>query len=113
MLETNRLILRPVTIEDTSNLFLLHSDPEVMRFTGDKISSTMMETRDVILERIKPQFDKYKMGRFIVFQKDGTFIGWCGLRYFPETQEVDLGYRFILGLRLCKRIFKNHSQIWF
>ncbi len=27
--------------------------------------------------------------------KDGTFLGWCGLKYFPETDEVDLGYRFM------------------
>jgi RimJ/RimL family protein N-acetyltransferase len=23
------------------------------------------------------------------------FIGWCGLKYLPETNEVDLGYRFM------------------
>ena len=35
------------------------------------------------------------MGRFTVTLKDGTFLGWCGLRFFPETNEVDLGYRFM------------------
>ena len=27
--------------------------------------------------------------------KDLEFTGWCGLKYLPETNEVDLGYRFM------------------
>jgi RimJ/RimL family protein N-acetyltransferase len=23
-----------------------------------------------------------------------AFIGWCGLKYLPESDEIDLGYRF-------------------
>ena len=33
------------------------------------------------------------MGRFTVTLHDGTYLGWCGLKYFPEQEEVDLGYR--------------------
>src|SRR5688572_23122623 len=95
MLETTRLILRPATLEDAQHLFLLHSDAEVMRFTGDKLAITMMETRTLISEKMIPQFQKYKMSRFVVFLKDGTFLGWCGLKYFPESNDVDLGYRFL------------------
>ena len=48
----------------------------------------------LVLLQQRPQFQQYKMGRFATTLKDGTFLGWCGLRYFPETKEVDLGYRF-------------------
>ncbi|MEI9913064.1 MAG: GNAT family N-acetyltransferase [Bacteroidota bacterium] len=27
-------------------------------------------------------------------KQDLEFIGWCGLKYRPEQNEVDLGYRF-------------------
>jgi ribosomal-protein-alanine N-acetyltransferase len=95
MLETNRLILRVATLEDAPLLFQLNSDPEVVRYTGDASFTTMLEAQNIIRERMILQFQKYKMTRFMTFLKDGTFIGWCGLKYFPENHEVDLGYRFM------------------
>lgn len=95
MLETPRLVLRPASIEDAENLYQLNSDPEVMRYTGDIKFHSPFEARNLIQERIIPQFTQHKMGRFMTFLKDGTFIGWCGLKYFPESGEVDLGYRLI------------------
>jgi ribosomal-protein-alanine N-acetyltransferase len=95
MLETPRLIIRPAIIEDAHNLFLLNSDPEVVRYTGDVACSTVLDAQNIIRERMLTQFETHKMGRFTVLLKDGTYVGWCGLKFFPETNEVDLGYRFI------------------
>lgn len=95
MLETSRLFIRPAVMEDAYNLFTLNSDPEVVRYTGDASFTSMMDAQNIIKERMIAQFDKHKMSRFMVFLKDGTFIGWSGLKYFPETNEVDLGYRFM------------------
>lgn len=95
MLETDRLILRPGTLADAFNLYILNSDPEVVRYTGENSFNHVQEAEQVIKERMIPQFEKYKMGRFTVLLKDGTYLGWCGLRYFPESDEVDLGYRFM------------------
>lgn len=81
-------------MEDAPLLFDLNSDPEVVRYTGDSSFNDMMEVHDIIKNRMIAPFEKYKMSRLMVFLKDGTFLGWCGLKYFPETNEVDLGYRF-------------------
>jgi ribosomal-protein-alanine N-acetyltransferase len=95
MLETHRLILRLATLEDAPLLYELNSDPEVVRFTGDSSFTSMLDAQNIIRDRMIFQFEKYKMSRFMVFLRDGTFIGWCGLKNFPETNEVDLGYRFM------------------
>ena len=95
MLETSRLILKPGTLADAPNLVILNSDPEVVRYTGDGPLRNILEAEEVVKERLIPQFQKYRMGRFNTFLKDGTFIGWCGLKYFPENDEVDLGYRLM------------------
>lgn len=95
MLETTRLIIRPAVLEDAQKLFELNSDPEVVRYTGDTSFNSIVEVHELLRVRIWPQFEKYKMTRFIVTLKDNTFLGWCGLKYFPETNEVDLGYRFM------------------
>lgn len=93
--ETERLILRLQTYEDAASLVEMNSDNEVIRYTGDNSLANVPEARTLLEERVFPQWQKYKMGRFTVTLKDHTYLGWCGLRYFPETDEVDLGYRFM------------------
>jgi len=94
MFETDRLFIRPARIEDAQYLVDLNSDPEVTRYTGDASQITVLDAQNIIRERMITHFEKYKMGRFMIFLKDGTYLGWCGLKFFPETNEVDLGYRF-------------------
>jgi ribosomal-protein-alanine N-acetyltransferase len=93
MLETERLILKPGTLADAPHLLDLNRDPEVVRYTGDTSLLNILEAENLVKQRLIPQFQQYKMSRFSTFLKDGTYIGWCGLKFFPETQEVDLGYR--------------------
>lgn len=95
MLETKRLHLRPPVLTDADNLFQLNSDPLVMRYTGDLNFRTPLDAQELILKKMIPQFEKYQMTRMMVTLHDGTFLGWCGLKYHPETDEVDLGYRFM------------------
>jgi ribosomal-protein-alanine N-acetyltransferase len=95
IIETERLILRLQTFEDAPFLVKLNSDPEVVRYTGDGSLTNIAEARALLEERVFPQWQKYKMGRFTVTLKNGEPLGWCGLRYFPELNETDLGYRFM------------------
>lgn len=93
--QTDRLILRLQNFGDAPSLVELHSDREVVRYTGDAPLSNVAEARALLEEKVFPQWKRYKMGRFAVTLTDGTFLGWCGLKYHPETDEVDLGYRFM------------------
>ena len=95
MLETTRLLLRPSTLADAQNLLILNSDPDVVRYTGDGRLQNLFEAEELIKTKTIPQFNLYRMGRFSTLLKDGTYLGWCGLKYHPETDEVDLGYRFM------------------
>lgn len=71
----------------------LNSDPEVLKFTGDKAFSSLDEAR-IFLENYD-QYSLYGFGRWAVIQKStGNFIGWCGLKYSAMTDEVDIGFRF-------------------
>lgn len=94
MLETQRLILSVATLKDAAPMMEMNADPEVTRFVGEPPILNILEAEKIIRERLIAQWDQYKMGRFTVRLKDGTYIGWCGLRYFPECDEVDLGYLF-------------------
>jgi len=80
-------------LADAQFFFELNSDPEVIKYTGDKPFNDIEETRSLI--RNYDQYTKYKQGRLAVQLKaTEELLGWCGLKYHPDTGETDLGYRF-------------------
>lgn len=93
ILETARLVLRELTSEDAEMCFSLNSDPEVIRYTGDTSFDSVLEA-----QRFLNNYDhyrKYGMGRWGVIRKEDTaFLGWCGLKYSPDVDEYDIGFRF-------------------
>lgn len=92
--ETERLLFRLFTMEDSSLIYELNQDPEVTRYTHDPIND-LEKAAEVLEKVILPQYALYNHGRWAVHLKaDLGFIGWCGLKYRPELREVDLGYRF-------------------
>ena len=91
-IETPRLILREWTIDDAEALFQLNSDPAVIRYTGDDHFESVEHSRELI--RNYDHYQVHGMGRWLTTLKDGTVLGWCGLKNHPEEGVVDLGYRF-------------------
>lgn len=92
---TDRLTLKPFCATDAENLFLLNSDPEVMRYTGDKMFLNMEAARKLAAEYSANNYEKYGFGRWMVFRtSDDAFLGWNGLKMHADGT-VDLGYRFL------------------
>lgn len=92
--ETTRLYLRRLTIEDAENIFLLNLDPEVIQFTGDEAFESVEAARQFL--RNYNHYDQYDFGRWAVVAKDADeFLGWCGLKFSPERNEYDIGFRFL------------------
>lgn len=93
ILETERLILRETVVEDAPDLYEMDADPEVQQYTGDVLPTSVED----IFERISNYADykKYGFGRWTTVLKDtNEIIGWCGLKYMDDINEVDLGYRW-------------------
>ncbi len=89
------LTLRPHRFSDSAFMKLLNSDPEVLKFTPDSPLEDD-ETIKEIITGLRLQFAERRMGRFIVeLPNSKQAIGWCGLKYLEETNEVDLGFRFL------------------
>ncbi|MFN5416807.1 MAG: GNAT family N-acetyltransferase [Flavobacteriia bacterium] len=92
-LQTQRLYLREFTIEDATHFYDLNLDPEVIKHTGDEAFKSIAEAK-IFLENYD-HYQKYRFGRWAVIDKSNEeFLGWCGLKYSPEKDEVDLGFRF-------------------
>lgn len=92
--ETPRLLLREMTPEDAENAYILNLDTEVLRYTGDDPFESVEEARE-FLEKYE-SYEKYGFGRWAVILKEtGEYLGWCGLKYTPELDEFDIGYRLM------------------
>ena len=93
IIETERLYLRKFMIKDASALFKMNSNPNVLQYTGDVPFKNIKTTENFIKKYA--HYDTYNMGRWAVCgKKKGEFLGWCGLKYHPEKDYVDVGYRF-------------------
>src|SRR5215831_11317292 len=95
VIETKRLLLRTFTMDDAPLIYALNSDANVTRYTYDPVTD-VGQAKEILEKIILPQYALYNHGRWAVHLKYGLeFIGWCGLKYRPERNEVDLGYRFV------------------
>lgn len=94
IIETPRLFLREMTPDDAENAYMLNLDPEVLRYTGDDPFEGVEEARK-FLENYE-SYQKYGFGRWAMILKEtGEYLGWCGLKYTPELDEFDIGYRLM------------------
>ena len=87
-IETQRLYLRTLTLDDLDDLFLILSDPEVIRYVGSGQPASREETRTALLSIIN-HWKLHGFGRWAVVDKESQrLIGFGGLRSLFGTPEV-------------------------
>jgi len=99
LLETPRLLLRPIELSDAEGMFLLDSNPNVHLYLGNKPVKTIEEILGYI-ENIQNQYKINGIARFAVIHKEsGDFLGWSGIKFITEEENnhinfYEIGYRF-------------------
>ena len=100
ILETDRLLLRPLDFSDAEGMFRLDSNANVHKYLGNNPVKSIEESNQDI-ENIRNQYLQNGIGRFAVILKDThEFIGWCGIKFItePENNHVnfyEIGYRLM------------------
>jgi len=95
-IETERLLIRPFKMEDIEPSYKMNLDAEVSRYTGDGGVVSKKEIERRIIENVFGDYEKHGFGRLAVELKgENKFIGFTGLKYLEDMDEVDLGYRFM------------------
>lgn len=99
ILETSRLLLRPLELSDAEALFELNKNPNVHKYLWQKPEVVIDESIKVI-EYVQRQYSENKIGRFATILKEtGEFIGWTGIKFVNDhvengnTNFYDYGYR--------------------
>lgn len=95
-IHTQRLILRPFTLQDEEGIYVMDSDPEVHRYLGNNPISQREQARKTV-QTVLDQYEEVGIGRLVIEEKKtGEFIGWAGIKYERQLREFpyyDLGYR--------------------
>ncbi|WP_395047957.1 GNAT family N-acetyltransferase [Flavobacterium sp.] len=98
ILETERLILRPLELSDVDGFFIMNNNPNVNFYLRNPIKSKI--EAKLYIQKIINEYQKNSIARFAVILKEtDKLIGFSGLK-FRNTLEnnhinfYDLGYRF-------------------
>lgn len=94
MIETERLIVRPIIEDDFETLCKLRSDEEVMKYMG----GAEFSKREKFAERFRFYIEHQKEHGFgmnlVILKETDEIIGWAGLQHLDGGSEIEVGYGF-------------------
>ncbi len=99
-IETERLLLRELTPDDTEGILRLDGDPAVLKYVAQKPIDDLNQAREMIAF-IRQQYVDNGIGRWaIIDKKTNDFMGWGGFKLITtltnnKSNYYDLGYRLI------------------
>ncbi len=97
VLETDRLLLRHLSMDDLDALFTLYRDPEVRRFFPEGILS-YEKTKEELEWIIGVYYAQDGFGLWAtVYKETGTFIGRCGLLPWTIEGRSDVEVAYLLA----------------
>ncbi|HTH82474.1 MAG TPA: GNAT family N-acetyltransferase [Mucilaginibacter sp.] len=103
-IETDRLILRELTLADIDGMFELDADHEVVKYLGQK-PFTSKEQSAAVINSLLQQYAENNIGRWAVIEKaSNEFIGWSGLKLITEPVNGQVNY-YDVGYRLIRRFW--------
>ncbi|MBP9793983.1 MAG: GNAT family N-acetyltransferase [Flavobacterium sp.] len=98
ILETERLVLRPLELSDTDAFFAMNDNPNVAKYL--RIPITSLAEAETYIQKIITEYQQNSIGRFAVILKENKqLIGFSGLKFRKNEENnhqnfYDLGYRF-------------------
>ncbi len=91
-LQTPHLSLRPWAAEDAPSLFSILQEPDIFRYFPPSPPPTLEKASRYIAHQVK-HWQEHGYGHWaVVTQADGQVVGWNGLEYIPELDEVEIAY---------------------
>lgn len=96
VLETERLNLRKLTVEDAEFMLGLLNEPSFLRFIGDRGVRSAEDSRQYILKGPVDSYNRFGFGMLLVELKESQDpIGLCGLVKRDFLPNVDIGFAFV------------------
>jgi RimJ/RimL family protein N-acetyltransferase len=112
IVETERLVLRRVTVEDDEFILELLNDPAWLRFIGDKGVRSLEAARDYISKTLLAMYERLGFGLYLTELKgEGIPVGICGLIKRDSLEDVDIGFAFLPKFRGKGYAYESASAV--
>lgn len=91
-LRTERLILRAWEAADVVPLHGFLSDQDVMRYFPPSSPPSLERVERLVASQLE-HWARFGYGWWAVeVEKGPPLVGWCGLQYLPDTDEIEVAY---------------------
>lgn len=112
ILQTERLTLCHLTVNDAPFIFELLNDPDFLNFIGDRGIRTPNDAKNYIQTGPINSYEQHGFGLYLVRLKEGkTPTGLCGLLKRETLDDVDIGYAFLPEFRGKGYAFESAAAI--
>lgn len=96
VIETERLILQPMNIDDSDLILELYNAPNFIKFIGDRNIKTLQNAENYIAAKFLPQIEKLGYGNYLIKRKsDHKKIGGVGIFEREGMDVKDIGFSFL------------------
>ena len=96
VLETERLSLRKLTVDDAEFILALLNEPSFLRYIGDKKVRNLDDARQYILNGPVASYERHGFGlNCVELRESHTPIGMCGLLKRDELPDPDIGFALL------------------
>lgn len=92
-LETDRLLLRGLSLDDAEDIFEYASDPDVSRYNTWSVHESIEDSKR-FLDAVMEEYENHELASWGIFHKaDKKLIGTCGIaNWLPDQHRAEIGY---------------------
>ncbi|MDQ0475986.1 GNAT family N-acetyltransferase [Chryseobacterium sp. MDT2-18] len=96
MTETERLLLKPMSTDDSEFIFELYNSPNFIKFIGDRNIKSVKDAENYIIAKFLPQAERLGYGNYLIMLKaTGQKIGSVGIFEREGLEVHDIGFSFL------------------
>ncbi len=110
--ETERLVLKPMSLEDADLILELYNTPKFVQFIGDRNIRTKEDAENYIREKFLPQIEELGFGNYLIINKTTQKkMGGVGI-FIREGLEVpDIGFSLLPEYENLGYAYESASKI--
>jgi RimJ/RimL family protein N-acetyltransferase len=96
VLETERLILRHLSVDDAGFILNLLNQPSFIQYIGDRGLKNLSDARLYIESKFVESYRRFGFGLYLVeLKEDNSPLGICGLVKRDQLPDADIGFAFL------------------
>lgn len=96
LIETDRLILRKLSVDDAEFILDLLNQPSFIHYIGDRGVRTLEDAKRYILAGAVTSYERFGFGLYLTQLAEGQIpIGICGLVKRDSLKDADVGFAFL------------------